>query len=1051
MNNHRRCLPGHRQSTSAELGTARTSRRIFLPLLASLLVFLSSWPGVAWCNLDTKHVLIVHSYHQEFPWTDSIMAGMSEVLHREYPQVDIHVEYLDAKRIAPEQTAHAFKELLRLKYGGMVQPDVILTSDDDAFKAMLRLRQALFPKTPLVFSGINNFKDSMLEGQAGVTGVVEDFDLEGTLEAALALQPATRRLAVISDSTKTGRINLERFHQIRDRFADRFEGIVELVEMSEAELRESLAVLSKDTIILLLSFYRDRNGKTFSIPEMMDLVADASGLPVYVAWDFVMGRKAVGGRVVSGRQQGETAARLAAGILNGASVESLPIVRTSPNLYMFDQVELDRFNIAPASLPKGSVVINTPPAGLGRYLWPILGFGILALAQSLLILALVRALRRNRASRNELLASEERLQAIVDSLGEGILLRDGSERITLCNQTAADLFSFSADTMTGTPVLSRNWHTIHEDGTPFPIEEHPSLLTLRTGQPCSGVIMGVRREGLATRWIKVNTRPLAAGGRSAPEAVIISFSDITDLKQSAESLRASEERYRLLADLTIEGIVLHKSGVAIDVNGAMARMLGFERDELLNRNFLDFVHTEDLPLVRDNMAKDYAPPYIIRFAKKNGDYFFAEIEARNYQLYGETMRVSAVRDISARLEAEEERRHLQAQLIQAQKMEAIGTLAGGIAHDFNNILGAVIGFAEMAREDSPKGSKAIRYLDKVLEASDRARNLVKQILAFSRQENIEPILLDPEIIVREAAALLRPSLPATIAIRVDTVPDIPPVLADPTQLHQIVINLGTNAFHAMEATGGTLRFALTTVDWRQQTPPAFPESRPGLFVCLTVEDTGPGIPAVVRQRIFEPFFTTKEVGRGTGMGLATVHGIVQKCGGFITCESEPGHGATFRVFLPAMAGGSTSPAQREEVDETDRTGKGHILFVDDEQILVEMGGSMLERLGYEVTACTSSLEALTAFQNDPHRFDAVITDQTMPGMTGLDLAQRMLNIRPDLPIILCTGYSKLVDEAQARAWGIKGFAMKPLTKKEVAALLKAVLPGLPGHEPLHTQ
>ena len=394
-----------------------------------------------------------------------------------------------------------------------------------------------------------------------------------------------------------------------------------------------------------------------------------------------------------------------------------------------------------------------------------------------------------------------------------------------------------------------------------------------------------------------------------------------------------------------------------------------------------------------------------------------------------------------RKQTEEENLQLQAQLVQAQKLEAIGTLAGGIAHDFNNILGAVIGYTEMAREDSPGESLAARYMDKVLEASNRARNLVKQILAFSRQENIEPVLLDPETIVREAATLLRPSLPTTIAIEVEVMSGAPAVMADPTQLHQIVINLATNAFHAMEATGGTLRLSLTTVDWLRQIPPSFPESRPGLFVCLAVEDTGPGIPTAIRERIFDPFFTTKEVGRGTGMGLATVHGIVQKCGGFITCDSEPGHGATFRVFLPAIASESALQPPQEEMDETEWTGKGHILFVDDEQILVEMGQTLFERLGYQVTTRTSSLEALATFQSNPHQFDVVLTDQTMPGMTGLDLARRMLQIRPDLPIILCTGYSKLVDEEQARACGIKGFAFKPLVKKEIGELIKKVLDG----------
>jgi PAS domain S-box-containing protein len=573
------------------------------------------------------------------------------------------------------------------------------------------------------------------------------------------------------------------------------------------------------------------------------------------------------------------------------------------------------------------------------------------------------------------------------------------------------------------------------------MQEYPSLQTLRTGKPCSGVVMGVESEGNEVRWIKINTRPLNIGEGDDPDAVIISFSDITDLKQSAEFLRASEERYRLLADLTMEGIVLHQNGIALDVNAAMARMLGCERDELLNRNFSEFVHADDLACVQDSMTKDYVPPYTIRFAKKNGDSFFAEIEARNYQFDGKTLRVSAVRDISARIAAEEERRQLQAQLVQAQKMEAIGTLAGGIAHDFNNMLNAIIGYSEMTKDDSPQGSRTAKHMDKVLEASNRARNLVKQILTFSRQEVIQPIALDPAAIVKEAAALLRPSLPATITIQVAIEPGIPLVLADPTQLHQIVINLGANAFQAMEATGGTLRISLAAVEWNEAIPPAFPESTPGLFVCLAVEDTGPGIAPEIKDRMFDPFFTTKEVGRGTGMGLATVHGIVQKYGGFITCESKPSHGATFRVFLPALDGENGLVPLQEDIGEAAPSFRGKILFVDDEDILVELGQALLERIGYEVTVRTNSIEALATFQNDPHRFDAVITDQTMPGITGLDLARRMLRIRPDLPIILCTGYSNLVNEAQAKAWGIQGFAMKPLTKKKIAALLNTVLKG----------
>ncbi len=385
-----------------------------------------------------------------------------------------------------------------------------------------------------------------------------------------------------------------------------------------------------------------------------------------------------------------------------------------------------------------------------------------------------------------------------------------------------------------------------------------------------------------------------------------------------------------------------------------------------------------------------------------------------------------------RKQMEEERRRLQAQLAQAQKMEAIGTLAGGIAHDFNNILGAILGYAEMARDGSHRGAAVIRELDKVLEAGHRAAALVQQILAFSRQGESRRAPIDPAPIVKEVVKLLRPSLPSTIAIR-QRIAATRSVLADPTQLHQILMNLCTNAFHAMEDQGGALEIALAE---QRCTAADSPNADPGDFVVLTVADTGPGISPEVRQRMFDPYFTTKETGKGTGMGLAIVHGIVSEYGGFIACDSEPGQGTTFRVFLPALDG-ETVPAPGG--GSVIPTGQGRILLVDDEAMLAEMGKTMLERLGYEVTVRTASDEALAQFERDPGRFDAVVTDQTMPGLTGIELARRMLRLRPDLPIILCTGYSNQVDEAQAKAAGIRDFAMKPLAMKDLASLLHAAL------------
>jgi nitrogen-specific signal transduction histidine kinase/ActR/RegA family two-component response regulator len=394
------------------------------------------------------------------------------------------------------------------------------------------------------------------------------------------------------------------------------------------------------------------------------------------------------------------------------------------------------------------------------------------------------------------------------------------------------------------------------------------------------------------------------------------------------------------------------------------------------------------------------------------------------------------RDITERKQAEEEKKYLTAQLYQAQKMEAIGTLAGGIAHDFNNILGAVLGYAEMAKDGSPPGSEVSKDLDRVLEASHRAAALVKQILAFSRQADTERIFLEPKHMVNEAIKLLRPTLPTTIEIlhHLETTDSI---FADPTHIHQIVMNLCTNAFHAMEQTGGVLDITLKNCALSPHELQHSPDVKPGKFVMLSIADSGPGIPLAIQSRIFDPYFTTKEIGKGTGMGLAIVHGIVTTAGGFVTCESELGKGTVFKVFYPAIE--QQHAALEIQPMASTPTGKERILFVDDEDILVEMGQVMLERLGYEVTVCTNSLVALKTFQDHPEQFDAVITDQTMPGMTGLDLARMMLQIRPDLPIILCTGYSNLVNEDQAKNSGVKEFAMKPVSKKDIATLLRKVL------------
>ncbi len=385
-----------------------------------------------------------------------------------------------------------------------------------------------------------------------------------------------------------------------------------------------------------------------------------------------------------------------------------------------------------------------------------------------------------------------------------------------------------------------------------------------------------------------------------------------------------------------------------------------------------------------------------------------------------------------------ERIHLEEQLRQSQKMEAIGTLAGGIAHDFNNMLGAILGYAEMIRDDCSPGSPAIHDIEQVLKASHRAKDLVKQILAFSRQAEDHKTPMQPAAIITEAINLLRSSLPTTITIKQDIDPEAGVILADPSQIHQIVMNLCTNAFHAMEAEGGTLTISLNQKTLVQDDLRAELDLQPGTFVQLSIRDTGEGIRPEIREKIFEPFYTTKEVGKGTGLGLAMVYGIVKSCGGSIAFDSQLGQGTEFRIILPTL---ESNALQEKEATESVLYGNEHILLVDDEKILLELGKVMLERFGYSVTTCGSSLDALEIFQNHPDAFDLLITDQTMPNMTGVDLSRRLLQLRPKLPIVLCTGYSSIVSEERANLLGIKGFALKPLVQKDIAGLIRKVLDG----------
>jgi signal transduction histidine kinase/ActR/RegA family two-component response regulator len=393
-------------------------------------------------------------------------------------------------------------------------------------------------------------------------------------------------------------------------------------------------------------------------------------------------------------------------------------------------------------------------------------------------------------------------------------------------------------------------------------------------------------------------------------------------------------------------------------------------------------------------------------------------------------------EITERKHAEKKKEKLEAQLRQAYKMEAIGTMAGGIAHDFNNILAIILGNADMAKDDIPESNPARYYIDQVLEASSRAKDLVKQILTFSRQSEQKLLPIKPCSVINESLKLFRSTTPTTVNIVQNICKDCCMIMADTTQLRQLLMNLFSNAVHAMDEKG-TLEVTAAMVDLGVDDIAHQPGLNPGQHLKIKVRDTGTGMDKETQDRIFDPFYTTKEVDEGTGMGLSIVLGIVKSHKGFVQVDSEPGEGSIFTIYFPAVEDGQSQKI--EEVTEVYPRGNERILFVDDEEMLAELGGRMLERLGYEVTVKSSSKDASETFKLNPETFDLVITDQSMPNMSGIELSAELLNVRPDIPIILCTGFSKKTSGEKAKEIGIKEFCVKPLDRKELAHVVRKVL------------
>lgn len=669
-----------------------------------------------------------------------------------------------------------------------------------------------------------------------------------------------------------------------------------------------------------------------------------------------------------------------------------------------------------------------------------------------LVLGIARDISERKAAEEALKESQRQLADIINFLPDPTFVIDGEGKVISWNRAMEDMTGIQAELILGKGD--------YEYSLPFYGERRPILINLlldpranlseleENGRALSGMafIPDLRGRGAYLYW----TASALYDSRGNIVGAIESIRDITGQKLMEQAVARAEKKYRNIFENSVSGIYqITVDGRFVSLNLSFAKMLGYDSpDDLMNTVTSVselYVHPERrAELLRIVDGQEAVREFEVEYFRKNKSIIWVALNIRAVR--GEAGEIAYMEGTASDIT---DRKLLRAQLDQAQKMEAIGTLAGGIAHDFNNILMPIIGYTELSLNMVPDDGRLGHNLSQVLLSANRAKDLVKQILTFSRKTEQERKPVQVSIIVKEALKLLRSSLPTTIEIRKSIQPDAAEsaTLADPTQIHQVLVNLCTNAAHAMREKGGILTVKLDNVDVGQDKARAgTPDVEPGPYLRLSVADTGHGMEDPVKQRIFDPYFTTKGPNEGTGLGLAVVYGIVKNLSGGISVLSEPGKGATFDVYFPRI---DRKEAPQDAVPKPLPTGHGMVLVVDDERFLVDMIKEMLEMLGYETVPRYSSLDALEAFRAKPEIFDLVITDMTMPHMTGIDLAREIQAIRPQTPMVLCTGFSEALDENKVRMLGFRDLLMKPVSMRDLAVAINRILVMDRGDEPLH--
>jgi PAS domain S-box-containing protein len=996
----------------------------------------------------TSRVLILSSYSPDHLWTAQEVEGQLAVLKAASPSLEICLEYMDWKLFPDPANLERLRELYHYKYAAR-KVDVILANDNAALEFALRHRDELFAGAPVVFCGINGYEQFARILPQNVTGVAEALDPGATLNTALRLHPATREVLVIVDRTESGLAARRELEQILPRFATRQVRFTFLDHLSLPEIGKLVMQLPDDRLVYQLFYNRDPDGTVYTHEESVERITGRSRVPVYHAYEFALGRGIVGGYLLSGRQQGETAARLALRVLAGESASFIPIVSKPACRPMFDNRLLERFGLSRSLLPSNAVILNQPDRFYQRHKAWIWAGGLALLLLLAFNVVLLLNIRRRQEAEAGMRESAQRFSAIADYTYDWESWFSPEGRLLWVNPAAERITGYNQAECLAMPDFPAS--IIHP-------EDRERIVDLfrraaRDQREGTDVEFRCQRKDGRVVWVAASWQPIYArdghclGLRSG-------IRDITDRRQAEEALRGSELLFRTLFEQAQVGICLADlEGRILNSNPAMQMMLGFSGAELFRLTLQEITGFGDAISLRDILLQASRDPgsgltWESEYLRKDGRTVWCRVVAcllrdvDDQPLYV----LGLVEDITVRKQAELERQRMERQIQQTQKLESLGVLAGGIAHDFNNLLTGVLGHASLALELLPPHSPIRENLSSIEKGARQAADLTRQLLAYSGKGRFLIETLDLAAVVRDMSHLFQISVSKRCTVKYELGDGLPPIDGDVSQVRQVIMNLVINASEAIGDREGTITVRAGVMEcddaYLAESTTLDDKLAPGVYVFLEVADSGCGMTPEVRTRMFDPFFTTKFAGRG--LGLAAVIGIVRGHRGSIKVYSEVGRGSTFKALFPASA---KAPIALRSIQESPEAhtwrGRGLVLVVDDEEFIRAFAGRVLRDAGFEVLIAPDGRSGLETFRRQPDRVRVVLLDLTMPGMDGEETFREMRRIRADVRVILSSGYNEQDAVNRFTGKGLAGFLQKPYSAAALRGAMRRTLEDMP--------